>query len=35
MPWIAGACRLRYMQVTAPADLDVINANVQLNGGKV
>ena len=32
---MVGACSLRYMQVTAPADLDIINANVQLNGGKV
>ena len=32
---MVGACSLRYMQVTAPADLDIINANVQLNGGQV
>jgi hypothetical protein len=26
---------LRYFTITKPADLDAINANLQLNGGKV
>jgi hypothetical protein len=28
-------CSLRYFVVTQPSDLDVVNANLQLNNGKV